>query len=99
VDGASWLGLGELLSGVKGDCIGLGAFAILQSALLGREHITSLDLADDLNADLKKRIDELEAQQRENQGLNAELRRQITDRSRQLFAALALIGAPSRDAP
>lgn len=99
VDGASWLGFGELLAGVKGDCIGLAAFAVLQSALLGREHITSLDRADQLNVSLGQRVAELEARQRENQELNAELQRQITDRSRQLFAALALIGAPRRDAP
>jgi len=99
VDGASWVGLGELLGGVKGDCVGLALFAFMQSTLLGREHIGSLERSDQLNVALAERVEQLEVRQREVQVLNEELRRQITDRSRQLFAALALIGAPRRDPP
>jgi len=99
VDGASWLGLGELLGGVKGDGVGLAVFAIMQSTLLARVHMGSLARSDELNLALTKQIEELEARQLENLQLNAELRRQITDRSGQLFAALALMNAPRRDLP
>jgi serine/threonine protein kinase len=98
-DGSSWVGLGEMLGGMHGECFGLAAFAFLQSTTLGREHMTSLDRSDQLNATLLERVAQLEAGQRENELLEEELRRQITDRSRQLFAALALIGEPGRDAP
>lgn len=87
-DGFAWLGLSEPLGGIRSAGLGLTLFAVLQSLLVGREHIASLRL---LNAKLANRVDALQARQREVQQLNHELRRQIADRSRQMFTALRLI--------
>jgi serine/threonine protein kinase len=98
-DGVSWVGAGELLGGVRGTCLGFALFALLQSLLLGREHVATLDRSDHLNLALSQRVGELEGRQREIQVLNDELRRQITDRSRQLFTTLALLGTEAKNAP
>jgi len=91
-DVTSWLGLGEFASGARGACVGLALFSALQSILISRQHIHSLTEADAFNAELKTRLVALEQQEAAVRSLNAELQRQIGDRSRQLFAALALIG-------
>jgi len=97
-EGIYWFQLADVLDGVRADCIGLLGFALLQSFLLGREHILSMLRTDELNAVLADRVDLLEAGRREIENLNSELRRQIADRSRQLFDALGLLAAPGRAA-
>ena len=87
-DGIAWLGWAEPLHGVRAAGFGLMMFAILQSLLVGRELIASLRL---LNLKLGDRVEALQERQREIQQLNEELRRQIADRSRQMFTALNLI--------
>ena len=88
----AWAGWGELFGGARGDSAGLAIFAILQSILLAREHIASRQRGDALNVELGDRVNRLEQREQENAHLTEELRRQIADRSRQLFAALALVG-------
>ncbi len=91
-DVTAWLGFGELLGGPRANSVALAVFALIQSIVLAREHISSLARSDELNVALAKQVEDLEARQREVQHLNEELRRQIADRSRQLFGALALLG-------
>jgi serine/threonine protein kinase len=91
-DLGAWFSLGEPLYGIRLAGIGLSVFAMLQSLILSRSHTLSLRHADDLNVELAGRVNLLETTQQEITVLNDELRRQITDRSRQLFAALALVG-------
>lgn len=71
---------------VAGGCIGtptgLGLFAIIQAIVLGRDHIRSLQEAEE-------RVKDLEAQRREVTQLNEELRHQVAERSRELTEALA----------
>ena len=96
-DMLSFVGAGEFLGGVRGASLGLTIFPFLQCVILSRDHIHSLNRGDALNAELAARVQELELGQRQVQSLNVELRRQIADRSRQLFAALALIGGRAGD--
>jgi serine/threonine-protein kinase len=91
-DMAAWLGIGEYTQGARTACFGLAAFALIQSLLLGKQHFGSLAHTDVLNVQLQGRIEELEQRESEVRSLNDELKRQIADRSRQLFAALGLIG-------
>lgn len=86
-------GLREILGGAHLGALGLGFFAVVQAAVLGRDHIRSLQIADTLNLQLAGQIASLEKSARENALLSDELRRQIADRSQQLAAALARIGA------
>jgi serine/threonine protein kinase len=95
-DGAYWLSIGAPLQGAHISGFGLGLFSVLQSILLSGEHATTLRQSDDLNAELVARVRMLESRDRDNLHLNEELRRQIADRSRQLFASLAL---GDREAP
>jgi hypothetical protein len=99
VDAAILLGLGDPLEGVRPDSIGLLAFALVSSLLLGRQYMSSMNRSDELNEALARRVADLEAGKLQIEGLNAELRRQISDRSRQLFDALGLLAAPRREPP
>ena len=94
-DAVILLGLGEPLGGVRPDSIGLLAFALVSSLLLGREYLSSMNRSDELNETLAKRVADLEAGKVQIEGLNTELRRQISDRSRQLFDALGLLASPN----
>lgn len=80
----------DVLGGVRLASVGLGVFAGWLSLLLSRRHITSLNRADDLNVELAARVDQLVKRGAEIEQLNEELRRQIGDRSQQIYAALAL---------
>ncbi len=84
-----WTGWGYPLGGLKTACLGLTAISLMQAYALLRDHMLSLKQADRLNAELGARVAELETQQREIELLNAELRRQISARSRQLVDSLA----------
>jgi serine/threonine-protein kinase len=67
--------------------------------LLGRRHITSLNRADELNTELAARVDQLVKRGTEIEQLNEELRRQIGDKSQQIYAALALAGQQRAPSP
>jgi serine/threonine-protein kinase len=84
--------MGEALGGARAASVAFVIFSTMQSMLLTQQHIGSLEKSDALNAELRVRVEELERQEAAVQTLNDELRRQIGDRSRQLFAALALTG-------
>ncbi len=72
----AWLtGLGVIAGGFEGIGVGTTVYAVCQTLVLGRDHIRSLRNA--------------EAQLREVEQLNADLRHQIVARSRQLTDALA----------
>lgn len=90
-DGWAWLGWGELVGGARPAAVGLIVFATLQALILAIEHTDILRSRESLNRELARRVVQLERQQAEVQGLNAELRRQIAGRSRQLFEALGIV--------
>ncbi|WP_236607662.1 protein kinase domain-containing protein [Sandaracinus amylolyticus] len=98
-DMALWLGLGAPLGAVHGGSLGLATFAFFLSLLLSRSHIVSIAREGTLNDQLAQRVAQLETRGREIEALNAELRRQIGDRSAQIYAALALIERGAIDAP
>lgn len=89
VDGLTFLGGGQGLEGIRTGSWGLIVVALCQSVTLSRLHVASVATADHLNVELKTRVTLLEEQQREIQLLNVELRRQISDRSRQMADLLA----------
>jgi len=84
-----WLGGPDLLGGARVASLGLLLFAICLSLLLGRRHIMSLRLE----------AEHLERARAEVEQLNVELRRQVAERSAQLFAALAIAGGRANRAP
>ncbi len=90
-----WLGLGDVLGGVRLASIGLGFFALCLSLLFSQQHIHSLRDSDELNAELASRVEQLEAGRSKIEALNQELRRQIADRAAQIYAAVALANAKS----
>ncbi len=94
-----WLGFGDNLGGIRSSCLGLGFFAIAQALVIGREHIQSLVRSDELNAALAARVEQLEGRHKEIELLNKELRRQIADRSEELFGALRTLAATAGSAP
>ncbi len=94
-----WMRGPELLGGVRTASVGLGVFAGWLSMLLSRRHIKSLMRADDLNLELAARVDQLVTRGAEIEQLNEELRRQIGDRSQQIYAALALSQQKSGQSP
>jgi serine/threonine protein kinase len=98
-DGVAWLGLGEPLGGVRAACLGLGAFALLNSLRLASEHSLSMGTTDDLNVQLARRVEALETKQREVQELNERLREQMSHRSRQLFSMLSQLGTRNNATP
>ncbi len=91
----AWLGIAEILGGARAAGPALAMFGVFQSMLLSRQHAVTLARSDDLNVELAGQVEQLEGRQEEIEHLNEELRRQIADRSRQLFAALALVGGGS----
>ncbi len=84
-----WLGGPDLLGGARVASLGLVLFATALSLLLGRRHISSLRLE----------AEHLEKARAEVEQLNVELRRQVAERSAQLFAALAIAGGRAARAP
>jgi serine/threonine protein kinase len=60
--------------------------------LLSREHVETLKEGDRLNVELQAQVVALQDGRTQVDRLNDELQRQVLDRSRQLFAALALVG-------
>jgi serine/threonine protein kinase len=98
-DGVAWLGLGEPLGGVRTACLGLGAFALLNSLRLAGEHSHSMGTTEDLNLQLARRVEALETKQREVQALNERLREQMSHRSRQLFSMLSQLGTRNNATP
>jgi serine/threonine-protein kinase len=90
-----FLGRGDLASGFRGVPIGLAVYASCQALVLGRDHIRSLQQAEQRVRDLEARGKELEAGRKEVTLLNEELRRQIEERSRQLSEALGRMGVVS----
>ncbi|HZF53748.1 MAG TPA: serine/threonine-protein kinase [Polyangiaceae bacterium] len=94
VDFAAWLGLGELFDGVRTAGLGITVIALAQSAELSMKHILSIKQTDELNAELAKRLELLEAKHREVEVLNEELKFQVQSRSEQLALALSRVGTP-----
>lgn len=90
-----WLGFGDVLGGVRLASIGLAWFAVFLSLLLGQKHVHSLKSSDSLNAELARRVRQLELRRSEIEVLNEELRRQIADRASQIYSAVALAGTRS----
>jgi serine/threonine-protein kinase len=86
-----WLGLGDLLHGLRGHATAATIVAFAQGATLLRAHAVSLRRSDDLNAELAMRLRALEASNVEVQALNAELRRQISARSEQMAESLSRV--------
>jgi serine/threonine-protein kinase len=99
VDIVYWFGWSDPLGGVRLTGVGLALFGLFLSLLLSQQHITSLAHADELNAELARRVAQLERRRGEIEQLNDELRRQVTDRAAQIYAALALAASRSTDAP
>lgn len=85
-----WLGLGDLVGGVRLASIGFMLFAVFLSLLLSQKHVLSLKNSDSLNTELEGRIAQLELRRTEIEQLNEELRRQIADRASQIYSAIAL---------
>lgn len=86
----TWLGLGDVLGGARLSCLGLMLVALSFSLLLSQRHMASLRQADTLNAELEVRVGQLERRGQEIETLNLELRRQVVERSAQIYAALSL---------
>ncbi|MEZ4252488.1 MAG: protein kinase [Polyangiales bacterium] len=99
VDFLYWVRGPDLTEGARPAVIGLAVFAMFMALLLSRRHILSLAEGDRLNAELAGRVDELERHASEIEALNAELRRQIGERSNQIVAALALSRSDAAPAP
>jgi len=85
-----WLGLGDLVGGVRLASIGFTLFAVFLSLLLSQKHVLSLKNSDSLNTELEGRVAQLELRRTEIELLNEELRRQIADRASQIYSAVAL---------
>ncbi|MCU0675761.1 MAG: serine/threonine protein kinase [Myxococcota bacterium] len=94
-----WVRGPDLAEGARPTVIGLALFATFMALILSRRHIHSLAEGDRLNAELARRVDELERHAREIEALNTELRHQIGERSNQIVAALALSRAEASPAP
>jgi serine/threonine-protein kinase len=95
-DLAYWMGLGDFLGGLRPASIGLIVFALLLLLLMSRHHTIMLSRSDELNASLGRQVEALEHRQEEIERLNEELRHQISDRSEQLFVALAAVATGVR---
>lgn len=89
----------EPLDGMRPAAFGLALFGLFLSLLLSRAHILSLSQADELNANLSRQVAEVAAARNQLETVNRELRRQIADRSAQLFAALSLSHGRLDDGP
>jgi serine/threonine-protein kinase len=84
-----WLGIPDPLGGARLAPLGLLGMGLCLSLLLGRRHLLSLRLE----------AEQIERARAEVELLNVELRRQVAERSSQLFAALALVGGRTARAP
>jgi serine/threonine-protein kinase len=82
------VGGGALLGGLQLTGAGLLGFVNLKAVMLGREHTVLTAAQAELNRELERRVVETEARAREIESLNAELRRRVGDRSRELSTAL-----------
>jgi serine/threonine protein kinase len=100
-DSYSWFWAAELFGGSRPTSLGLAVLALFLSLVLSRSHISTLARADELNVTLARRVREVEIERTRATELNEELRAQISDRSANLFAALALVASPGerRNAP
>jgi len=87
----SWFLATEMLGGPRPSCLSMAVFALFLSLVLSRSHVTTLAHADELNVALARRIQEVEVERTRTTELNEELRTQISERSANLFAALALV--------
>lgn len=96
-DLTAWLGLGEILGGLRMGSLGIGLIALQQSVALSREYILALDQADRLNSELAARIRALETKNKEVSVLNEELRRQIASRSDEFATALSRLSITGLD--
>jgi len=94
-----WAGLGDPLFGVRTASVGLALFAFWLSLLFSQRHIGSLAVSDVQKAELATRVEQLETNRAEIEQLNAELRRQLTEKSAQIYAALNLAGGSQTSAP
>ncbi|HEY6458574.1 MAG TPA: protein kinase, partial [Polyangiaceae bacterium] len=97
-DFLSWLGIDDPLGGPHTAQLGLAVFGLCQSLLLSRNHVTSLHRADGLNAELTQAVRDLKEHGAKIEQLNAELRRQLADRSEHFVNALTA-AARSTDGP
>jgi serine/threonine protein kinase len=95
----NWLGFGESFNGVRLASLGLALFAVVHCVLLSQQYVLSLRNSDVLNQELANRIDALESHRQEVEHLNNELQSQISKRSGQLVAALAIQGKKMSFAP
>ncbi len=93
-DSYSWFGAEELFGGSRPTSLGLAVLALFLSLVLSRSHISTLARADELNVTLARRVREVEIERARATELNEELRAQISERSANLFAALALVASP-----
>ncbi len=84
-----WMGLPSMLDGARPASIGLFGFALCLSLLLARRHILSLRAETDHRRSIEDQRGELLR-------LNEDLRRDVQERSSQLFAALASASAAKR---
>jgi serine/threonine-protein kinase len=89
-DMLTWMGFGELLGGLQLKGVGLLSYGVLEFVAISRVTVMARLHADDLNVELQQRIQASEEARRQIEVLNEEMRRQVADRSRQLFAALVL---------
>lgn len=83
-----WLGGGETFDGQHLVGLGLTLYAAFQFLGLGIEYLRALALSEELNERLALGLEQAERGRQEIQKLNDELRRQVSERSRQLLAAL-----------
>jgi serine/threonine protein kinase len=95
-DLAYWFGLGDFVSGLRPASIGLIVFALVLLLHMSRNHTISLSQGEELNTALTRQIETLEHRQGEIERLNEELRHQVSDRSEQLFVALAAVATGVR---
>jgi serine/threonine-protein kinase len=98
-DMLTWIGLGEFIQGARVGPVAITVAASFISLLLAREHARSMSQRDALTGELGARVQELEDHGRQIVQLNAELRRQIADRSAQMYAALSLAVVRRKSAP
>lgn len=89
-DMLTWLGLGELLGGLQLKGVGFLIYSVMEFVAISRVTVMARLRADDLNIELQQRIQSSDEARRQIERLNEEMRRQVADRSRQLFAALML---------
>lgn len=89
-DLVAWTGVLDPLHGVRVASVGLGLFALWQSLLFSQRHILTMAESDHKGDELAQRVAELERHRTEIEQLNTELRRQLSDKSQQIYAALTL---------